>query len=423
MKRASKQLEGTNNRSWFGNLPANWTTTRVGQVFRQRNERVSDKDFPPLSVTKKGILPQLGHVAKTDDNENRKLVKKGDFVINSRSDRKGSAGVADSDGSVSLINTVLKIGAGLDLIFCHHLLRSYAFQEEFYRMGSGLVADLWSTNFNAMKGISLPLPPMDEQRAIADYLDRETARIDGLIEKKARFIALLKEKRVAVIAHAVTKGLNRNAPMKDSGQAWLGEVPAHWEVVPSIWLFTESKERAHEDDEQLSATQKYGVIPLSEFERLEQRQVTKAFLNLEQRKHVEVGDFVISMRSMDGGLERAKARGCVRSSYVVLKSSSEVDVDFFTYLFKSISYIQALRATSSFIRDGQDLNFWNFRAVKLPRLPLDEQAEIARFLSNETARIDTLITKTEQSIALLKEKRAALITAAITGKIDVRSAA
>jgi len=268
-----------------------------------------------------------------------------------------------------------------------------------------------------------PTPMVDEQRAIATYLDRETARIDGLIEKKARFIALLKEKRVAVIAHAVTKGLNRNAPMKDSGQAWLGEVPAHWEVVPSIWLFTESKERAHEDDEQLSATQKYGVIPLSEFERLEQRQVTKAFLNLEQRKHVEVGDFVISMRSMDGGLERAKARGCVRSSYVVLKSSSEVDVDFFTYLFKSISYIQALRATSSFIRDGQDLNFWNFRAVKLPRLPLDEQAEIARFLSNETARIDTLITKTEQSIALLKEKRAALITAAVTGKIDVRSAA
>lgn len=165
------------------------------------------------------------------------------------------------------------------------------------------------------------------------------------------------------------------------------------------------------------------MIPLSEFERLEQRQVTKAFLNLEQRKHVEIGDFVISMRSMDGGLERAKARGCVRSSYVVLKSSSEIDVDFFTFLFKSISYIQALRATSSFIRDGQDLNFWNFRAVKLPRLPLDEQAEIARFLSNETAGIDTLITKTEQSIALLKEKRAALITAAVTGKIDVRNAA
>lgn len=286
-----------------------------------------------------------------------------------------------------------------------------------------LGATVDSLNIETLRNTVIPLPSRERQKAIVRRLHARTARIDGLIEKKARFIALLKEKRVAVIAHAVTKGLNRDAPMKDSGQGWLGEVPAHWEVVPSIWLFTESKERAHEDDDQLSATQKYGVIPLSEFERLEQRQVTKAFLNLEQRKHVEIGDFVISMRSMDGGLERAKARGCVRSSYVVLKSSSEIDVDFFTFLFKSISYIQALRATSSFIRDGQDLNFWNFRAVKLPRLPLDEQAEIARFLSNETAGIDTLITKTEQSIALLKEKRAALITAAVTGKIDVRNAA
>ncbi|MDW3117997.1 restriction endonuclease subunit S [Roseovarius sp.] len=310
----------------------------------------------------------------------------------------------------------------IDPNFLLYLMSSEDFRSHGVRSMTG-TGGLKRVNPEAILNFPTTFYELEKQREVATYLDRETARIGGLIEKKARFIALLKEKRVAVIAHAVTKGLNRNAPMKDSGQGWLGEVPAHWEVVPSIWLFTESKERAHEDDEQLSATQKYGVIPLSEFERLEQRQVTKAFLNLEQRKHVEVGDFVISMRSMDGGLERAKARGCVRSSYVVLKSSANVDVDFFTYLFKSISYIQALRATSSFIRDGQDLSFWNFRAVKLPRLPLDEQVEIARFLSNETTRIDTLITKTEQSIALLKEKRAALITAAVTGKIDVRSAA
>lgn len=262
-----------------------------------------------------------------------------------------------------------------------------------------------------------------EQSAIADYLDRETGRIDGLIEKKTRFIALLKEKRAAVIDHAVTKGIDRNVEMKPSGLDWLGDIPAHWDTVPPTVLFKESKERAHEGDQLMSATQKYGVIPLAEFEALEQRQVTMAVANLDKRKHVEVGDFVISMRSMDGGLERARAVGSVRSSYSVLKCGPEVEGRFFGYLLKSSLYIQALRLTTSFIRDGQDMNFSHFRKVRLPRIPMAEQTSIADHIERETTRIDGLLEKTERSIALLKEKRAALITAAVTGKIDVRAAA
>lgn len=409
--------------AWIGDIPGHWSLTRVGQVFRQRSTKVSDRDFPALSVTKMGVLPQLEHVAKTDDNDNRKLVRAGDFVINSRSDRKGSSGIADVDGSVSLINTVLEITGPLFPRYCHHLMRSTAFQEEFYRMGNGLVADLWSTNFNAMKAINLPLPPYAEQTAIARFLDRETGRIDGLIEKKTRFIALLKEKRAAVITRAVTKGIDPDAPMKDSGVDWLGRVPAHWEVVPPTALFTESKERAREGDQMLSATQKYGVIPLAEYEALEQRQVTMAVVNLDMRKHVELGDFVISMRSMDGGLERARAVGSVRSSYAVLKPGPDVEGRFYGALMKSSLYIQALRLTSNFIRDGQDLNFGHVRKVKLPKPDLLEQAAIADHIEAETARIDGLISLTERSIDLLREKRAALITAAVTGKIDVRAAA
>jgi type I restriction enzyme S subunit len=190
--------------------------------------------------------------------------------------------------------------------------------------------------------------------------------------------------------------------------------------VPSTWLFAESKERAYPDDQHLSATQKYGVIPLAEYERLEERQVTHAVKNLEQRKHVELDDFVISMRSFQGGIERVKARGCVRSSYVVLQAGDDSDVNYFAYLFKSGSYIQGLQATASFIRDGQDLNYGNFRQVKLPLPCRTEQQHIANFLDKETARIDALIKTTERSIALLKERRAALITAAVTGQIDLR---
>jgi type I restriction enzyme S subunit len=263
-------------------------------------------------------------------------------------------------------------------------------------------------------------PPAAEQRAIAAFLDRETAKIDGLVARKERLIELLQEKRTALITRAVTRGLDPNVPMKDSGAEWLGEIPAHWEVVPSTWIFTESKQRARDGDEQLSATQKYGVIPQAEFERLEGRQVVHAFMHLHQRKHVDVDDFVMSMRSFQGGLERVWVRGCVRSSYGVLRASSNVHVGFFSHLFKSSAYIQALRATSNFIRDGQDLNFHNFRLVKLPSVPAREQKAIAAFLDQETARIDALIAKIREAIDHLKEFRTALISAAVTGKIDVR---
>jgi type I restriction enzyme S subunit len=276
---------------------------------------------------------------------------------------------------------------------------------------------------SALRAISVAFPPLEDQSAIAQYLDYQTGRIDGLIGNKTHFIDLLKEKREAVITHAVTKGIDPKAPMKDSGAEWLGRIPAHWDTVPPTALFRESKERAHAGDQMLSATQKYGVIPLAEFEALEQRQVTLAVTNLDKRKHVEIGDFVISMRSMDGGLERAHAMGSVRSSYSVLKYGPEVDGRFFGYLLKSSLYIQALRLTTSFIRDGQDMNFSHFRKVRLPRIPVEEQSRIADHIEAETQRIDALVAKTERSIELLKEKRAALITAAVTGKIDVRNAA
>lgn len=262
-----------------------------------------------------------------------------------------------------------------------------------------------------------PSPPV--QCAIAAFLDRKTAAIDALIAKKERLIELLQEKRQALITQAVTKGLDPNVPMKDSGVEWLGTLPVHWSIVPSTWLFAESKQRALDGDVQLSATQKYGVIPQEEFERMEGRRVVHAFMHLEQRKHVEIDDFVMSMRSFEGGLERVRARGCVRSSYVVLKAEPGVDVGYFSYLLKSSAYIQALRATSNFIRDGQDLNFQNFRLVRLPLVPSDEQRVIAAYLDRETGRLDALTAKVQSAVVSLQEFRSALISAAVTGKIEI----
>ncbi len=197
---------------WLGEVPEHWETRRLGHFFNERREKVSDKDFEPLSVTVNGIVPRIETAAKTDDGENRKLVCVGDFVINSRSDRKGSAGVSPMDGSVSLISTVLKPTESVVGSFIHHLLRSVDFQEEFYRYGKGIVADLWSTNYSEMRNIVLAMPPTDEQATIAAFLELETAKIDELVAEQRRLIELLNEKRQAVISHAVTKGLNPNVP-------------------------------------------------------------------------------------------------------------------------------------------------------------------------------------------------------------------
>ncbi len=290
-------------------------------------------------------------------------------------------------------------------------------------LASGSKATIAHLPAEAFREYRFPFAPEGEQGPILTMIDRETARIDALVAEKTRFIELLKEKRQALITHAVTKGLDSHATMKDSGVAWIGTVPAHWGVVPSTWLFVEGKERARDDDIHLSATQKYGVIPLAEYERLEARQVTHAVKNVEQRKHVEIDDFVISMRSFEGGIERVKVRGCVRSSYVALLAQPAADVDFYAYLLKSHRYIQGLQATSSFIRDGQDLSYANFRQVKLPQPGLDEQKSIAAHLDKAIGRIDALVNTTDRSITLLKERRAALITAAVTGQIDLRDTA
>ena len=137
-------------------------------------------------------------------------------------------------------------------------------------------------------------------------------------------------------------------------------------------------------------------------------------------KHVEPGDFVISMRSFQGGLERSHVRGCISSAYVMLKPSAAVHGPYFAYLFKSRSYIQALQSTTNLVRDGQALRFANFVLVDLPLVPLGEQDEIAAYLDRETAQIDALVSDAQRAIILLRERRAALISAAVTGQIDVR---
>ena len=193
--------------SWIGEIPEHWKVDKLGMHFRQRNEKVSDKEFPALSVSKEGVTPQLSTAVKTDNGDNRKKVCKGDFVVNSRSDRKGSCGFSSYDGSVSLINIVV---TPIDLCdrYYHYLFRSNNYIEEFYRLGRGIVADLWTTRYVEMRNIMIPLPPIEEQQEIVEYIDAATTKADKMIVELTNHVESMKEYKQRLIADVVTGKIN-----------------------------------------------------------------------------------------------------------------------------------------------------------------------------------------------------------------------
>ena len=189
---------------WIGKIPKDWELSKIGAVYDNRNIKVSDKEYAPLSITKKGVVPQLETAAKTNNGDNRKLVRKNDFVINSRSDRRGSCGISELDGSCSLINIVLKPRKNMCNKYYELVFKSDLFADEFYRWGHGIVDDLWSTKWSDMKNICIPMPSINEQQEIADYLDSKCNEIDSIIQVKKEQLNTLAEYKKSLIYEYVT---------------------------------------------------------------------------------------------------------------------------------------------------------------------------------------------------------------------------
>jgi type I restriction enzyme S subunit len=291
----------------------------------------------------------------------------------------------------------------------------------FNGLGGGIRQNLSQTEL-----LEFPVPdiPTEDQTAIVAFLDRETGLIDGLIEKKTRFIALLKEKRAAVITHAVTKGIDPDAPMKDSGVDWLGRVPAHWDVLRIAALFREVTRPADPALPVLSVSIHDGV---TDGELADEDRDRKVALSEDRTKYqgVAPGDLVYNMmRAWQGAFGAVTVKGLVSPAYVVAAPVTTFRTKFIEHLLHTKSAAEEIRRFSRGIADFRMRLYWDhFRALKVCLPPLDEQDRILSEIDTETARIDGLITLTERSIDLLREKRAALITAAVTGKIDVRAAA
>lgn len=409
---------------WLGRVPKSWKLRRLGGLFRERREKVSDDDFPALSVTMQGIVPQLENAAKTKDGDNRKLVRTGDFAINSRSDRKGSSGVSGLDGSVSLITIVLE-PYGLHPAFVHHLLRSEAFQEEFYRYGKGIVADLWSTNYSAMKNITIPVMSEDEQQQIAAFLDYETAKIDALIEKQQQLIALLGEKRQAVISHAVTKGLNPDAPMRDSGIEWLGQVPEHWRIGPlkRFWPVIDCKHVTVpflDEGYPVASVMEVRTFELDLSGVLRTDSASFGILKGGGREPKQ-GDVIYCRNTANTGTSAyvwTDEPICIGQDVVLIKSRTQ-NGRFLNYILHGPEMAVQLAqymVGSTFKR----INVADIRELIVTCPPRTEQDKIVEYLDAKSSQFDDLIGNSEEMVEALRERRVSLISAAVTGKIDVR---
>ncbi|EFA3824622.1 restriction endonuclease subunit S [Escherichia coli] len=383
---------------WLGRVPASWELTRLGTRFNERRSKVSDIDYPALSVTKKGVLPQLDNAAKTKDGDNRKLVKEGDFVINSRSDRKGSSGVSDRDGSVSLINIVLK-PKGIHPKFSEHLLKSHAFIEEYYRVGRGIVADLWTTRYDEMRTITISVPSLEEQTRIANFLDKKTAQIDDAIAIKEQQISLLKERKQIIIQQAVTQGLDPNVPMKDSGVDWIGKVPAHWEVKK---MKTFARIKNGIDYKHVESDSGYSVYGSG-------------------------GQFTFANRFLYKGEAVLLGRkGTIDKPLYVNEAFWTVDTMFYAvcntrvvtkYLYFCATTIPfGFYSTATALPSMTQTDLLNHKFA-VPSF--SEQLDIIAFIEDKEFEIEECIKLQRQQISKLKEYKTTLINSAVTGKIKI----
>lgn len=411
--------------AWIGNIPGEWKIKKLGNFYTQRNEKVSDKDFSPLSVTMQGILPQLETAAKTNDGDNRKLVKVGDFVINSRSDRRGSCGISSYDGSVSLINTVLCPKGKMNANFYNWLFHTTMFADEYYKWGHGIVDDLWTTRWSEMKNISVVEPPLSEQQAIATYLDKKCGEIDSLISLQEEMISELQAYKQSVITEAVTKGLDTNVPMKDSGVEWIGMIPEGWNVSSLKHIINGHLQYGANESGTLFEEGLPRYVRITDILDNKLREdIQKQSLTEEQALGFILQDKDILFARSGGTvgksfIYRRKYGRCAFAGYLIKAAINQKnDADFIYYYTLSSSYDEWKKRI--FIQATiQNIGADKYSLMEIPLPPLSEQRAIASYLDEKTSQIDSLIALKQEKITELKDYKKSIIYEYVTGKKKV----
>lgn len=413
---------------WLSEIPEHWNIIRFKYLFDERNERSYNGDEELLSVsqytgvTKKSENVDEGELLTNASTlEGYKKVYKGDLVSNIMLAWNGSLGFSSYNGITSPAYSVYRLKIGNDRNYYHYLVRSEIYKAEFKRNSSGVIESrlrLYSDDFYKIFSLQ---PPIEEQTAIARFLDNKTALIDKAIAIKERQIELLKERRQILVNQAVIRGVNPGAKLKDSGIQYIGHVPIHWTVKKLKYILQERNERSINGTEPLlMMSQTYGLVVRSEFH--EKAEVAKSS---EGNKLVYTDDLVFNKLKAHLGVffkSTLPFIGLVSPDYAVYQSNGTIsDVKYLEILFRKPEYIREFICRATGIVEGLiRLYTKDLFDMYVPVPPEMEQSEILANVEIIDKKVNNVMVLKEREIDKLKEYKNILINSAVTGKIRVR---
>lgn len=411
---------------WIGQIPSNWRCLRGKYVLEYLQKPTKEDDgvitcFRDGEVTLRSNRREDGFTI-SEKEIGYQGIDIGDLVVHGMDGFAGSIGMSDSRGKASPVLVVLDSRENKRYLM--YYLRNLAYRDVFLALATGIRVRSCDLRWNKLAETVLVLPPLDEQNTIVAFLDEKLSKADAAIVEAKELIENYKKFKQSIISEAVTKGINPNTSMKNSGVDWIGVIPQGWKTKKGKYLFILRNERGNKIELQLlSPTQKYGCIPQTLYEELTTANTVKlndkTDLNLLKTMHI--GDFCISLRSFQGGFEYSNYEGVVSPAYqVFFPASEDLHRGYYKYLFKEQSFIAKMNSYTLTLRDGKTISFTDdFGITEVPIPPIEEQEAIANYLDQKCSQIDSIIEQKEQLIVQLQEYKKSIIFEYVTGKKEI----
>ena len=408
---------------WAPVIPNHWETKRAKSLFKKMERPVRESD-EVVTCFRDGTVTLRRNRRESGFTESLKEIgyqgiRPGDLVIHAMDAFAGAIGVSDSAGKGTPVYSVCTPIGEANPLYYAHALREMSRSKWIESLAKGIRERSSDFRFTEFSAQVVPVPPPEEQAAIVRFLDHADAQIQRYIASKERLIALLEEERQAIIQQAVTRGLDPNVRLKDSGVEWLGDMPEHWEVTRTRFLFKEVDRRSSTGNEtHLSMSQVLGLVPSHQ---VEQTLISDSYVG---GKLCEKGDLVLNrLKAHLGVFALADQKGVISPDYSVFRKRLALEMEYFTQVLRLPALRPELRIRSKGIVEG----FWRLYTgdlfdIRLPVPPVAEQVTIVDNLSRMTGKLNATIARTRRQIDLMNEYRTRLTADVVTGKIDVREA-
>lgn len=408
---------------WLGQIPTHWELLKAKYMFQKNKREVQDGDkvitcFRDGQVTLRENRRTTGFTESITEI-GYQGIRKGDLVIHQMDAFAGAIGVSDADGKgTSVYHCCTPKGEYLTYYYAH-VIREMALKGYIQSLYRGIRERSSDFNYVTFGNCLLPVPTPSEQRQIVAYLDYKSNKINERICQRYRELQTLSELKQAEIAAVVTRGLDPNVPMKESGIEWIGQIPAHWEVTQLRKYLRLFSDKGHPDMDLLSVTREQGVIVRD----ITSKEENHNFIpdDLSGYKLIQKGQFAINkMKAWQGSYGVSKYKGIVSPAYYTCELNN-IDTEYFDVAIRSQAYIGFFTKYSKGIRSGQwDLSPDALKSIPFVEPPIVEQRAIVSYITEISEKIDSYITKLKEEINYLQEYKQRLISDVVTGKVDVR---